>query len=185
VHEWPQWSLSQLASRCDIVSKSWLVPVITQLAPDQWAVLRDIRLEALQDSPDSFLATYDGEKSFGERRWRAEFARGGWNVGFRGDQAVSLLGTTRERHSPADLCYLEYMWVAPHCRRSGVALRMLAVVLDRLRSSGIRTVLLWILDGNDVAVQLYKRVGFVGTDRRQPLPERPGRSEHEMRLELG
>lgn len=148
-------------------------------------MLREIRLEALQDSPESFLATYDSEKAFDEKQWRAEFARGGWNVGFRGSQAVSLLGTTHERYGPADLCYLEYMWVAPHCRRSGVALRTLAVVLDRLRSSGIRTVLLWILDGNEAAARLYQRVGFVSTHRRQPLAERPGRTEHEMRLELG
>jgi ribosomal protein S18 acetylase RimI-like enzyme len=83
-----------------------------------------------------------------------------------------------------DQCYLEYMWVAPKCRRSGLALRMLAVVLDRLRARGVRTVYLWVLDGNEPAARLYKSAGFVSTSLRQPLPADPGRSEEQMHLSL-
>jgi hypothetical protein len=34
---------------------------------------------------------------------------------------------------------------------------MLNAVLDQLRAAGVRTAFLWVLDGNDVAVHLYKQ----------------------------
>ena len=62
---------------------------------------------------------------------------------------------------------------------------MLTVVIERLRVAGVRTVFLWVLDGNDAALHLYQGMGFVSTNHRQPLPEQPARSEERMRLELG
>jgi len=43
----------------------------------EWEVLRDIRLEALQDSPDFFGSTYQDEKAITPMAWRASIARGG------------------------------------------------------------------------------------------------------------
>jgi ribosomal protein S18 acetylase RimI-like enzyme len=125
------------------------------------------------------------DETFGENSWRAEFDRGGWCIGFREGQPVSLLGVTREPDTPQHQCYLEYVWVSPECRRSGVAAFMLTIVLDQLRASGVRTAFLWVLDGNNAAVRLYKRLGFVSTNHRQPLADCPGRSEERMELDLG
>ena len=158
---------------------------IKRLARDEWLALRGIRLAALRESPGAFLSTYAREDSFGENSWRAEFDRGGWCIGFREGQPVSLLGVTREPGTPQHQCYLEYVWVSPECRRSGVAAFMLTVVLDQLRASGVRTAFLWVLDGNNAAVRLYKRLGFVSTNHRQPLADSPGRSEERMELDLG
>lgn len=55
----------------------------------------------------------------------------------------------------------------------------------RLQAAGVRTAFLWVPDGNDAAVHLYERVGFVSTNHRQPLPAHPGRSEERMQLKLG
>lgn len=166
------------------MSKSRLMPDIKVLAPDEWLILKNIRLSALRDSPNAFLSTYEREKEYQERKWREEFSRGEWSVGIEKDTPISLVGVTRETDSPTGQCYLEYLWVLPAFRRSGIAISMLNVVLDRLRASGIQTVYLWVLDGNEVATRLYKRVGFVSSNRRQPLPEQPWRSEEEMQLHL-
>lgn len=167
------------------MSKSWLVPDIKLLVPEQWQALRDIRLKALSDSPDAFLSTFEREMSYEEEQWRAEFVRGEWHIGIRNEQAVSLLGATRVAGRPLEQCFLEYMWVAPNYRRSGFALHTLRVVLDRLRTNGVRTVLLWVLNGNEAAEQLYKSVGFERANYSQPLPDAPERSEELMRLRLG
>jgi hypothetical protein len=66
-----------------------------------------------------------------------------------------------------------------------IARTMLAVVIDRLRTSGVRTVFLWVLDGNLAAAHLYKNMGFISTDYRQPLPAHPAGNEERMRLDLG
>jgi len=167
------------------MSESAFMPDIKLLVPDQWPVLRDIRLAALRDSPHSFLSSYQIEEAFGEVRWRAEFDRGEWAVSIQDDQAAGIVGCTREPDTSPYECYLEYIWVAPRWRNKGVAHNMLTVVLDRLRESGVRTAYLWVLDGNDAAVRLYKSVGFVSCDQRQPLAARPGRTEELMRFDLG
>ncbi len=61
---------------------------------------------------------------------------------------------------------------------------MLTVILENLRMSGVRTAFLWVMDGNELAVRLYKRVGFVSSNDPQPLIARPGRSEERMQLDL-
>ena len=161
------------------------MPYIKLLARDEWHRLRDIRLSALHESPHAFLTTYGREQAYNEDQWRAEFTRGEWNIGIIGSRAVSLLGTTHESDTPVHECYLEYLWVSPECRGSGVAFDMLTIILDRLQTSGVRTVFLWVLDGNDTAIRLYKRVGFVSTNHRQPLSADPERSEERMQLDLG
>jgi ribosomal protein S18 acetylase RimI-like enzyme len=162
------------------MSKSGFVPDIEQLDPDDWRDLRDIRLSALKDSPHAFLHTYEQEEQRSEEEWRAEFDRGDWYIGTIDGAPAGLLCVTREDGAPADECYLESLWVLPEYRRAGVGYAMLTQVLAQLRADGIRTAFLWVLDGNDTAVRLYERAGFVSSNHRQPLPAAPDRSEEKM-----
>ena len=147
-----------------------------------------MRLSALRDSPHAFLHKYEDESGFDEARWRQEFIRGDWYVrtvtGRPADEPVGLVGITREPSTPAQHCFLEYLWVAPECRGRGVAFGMINYVLGLLRKSAVRTVFLWVLDNNDRAARLYKRAGFVSCNYRQPLEDRPERSEELMQLDL-
>lgn len=43
---------------------------------------------------------------------------------------------------------------------------------------------LWVLDGNDPAVNLYRSLNFRFNMLRQPLQDKPGRIEEHMDLEL-
>lgn len=157
---------------------------VEALTEDDWSRLREIRLSALQDFPTAFLSTYDRETGYGEQRWRQEFSRGTWNILLANDQDVGLLGVTRELTMPAQECYLEYLWVAPGFRRSGAASMLLRTVLDGLRESGVSTVWLYILNGNQIAMSLYQKFGFQSTNEPQLLPDHPAGSEHRMKLRL-
>ena len=159
------------------------------LAETDWPKLRKIRLTALNADPPAFLSNHDSEAAFTERRWRQEFSRGEWHVmvavgRLHRSRSVGLVGVTREPDMPSQECYLEYLWVARGFRRSGVASLLLRTVLDRLRDSGVRTVWLWILTGNDPALRLYEQFGFRSTNERQALPGDPTRSEERMELRL-
>jgi ribosomal protein S18 acetylase RimI-like enzyme len=160
------------------------MPDMKQLAPDEWLLLRNVRLSALQDSPRAFLSSYEDEHAYSEDRWQAEFTRGEWSVGFVGGEPVSLVGATRELNTPTHQRYLEYLWVSPGHRRSGVARAVLTFAIERLRTVGVRTVFLWVIDGNDAAAHLYRSMGFVSTNHRQLLPSHPARGEERMRLDL-
>jgi ribosomal protein S18 acetylase RimI-like enzyme len=160
------------------------MPEVRLLVPAEWRVLRQVRLRALRDSPHAFLSTYQQEGDYAEPRWRCEFQRGRWTVGAVAGRAVGLLGVTRGYDVAADDRYLEYLWIAPGHRRSGLGLTLLTTVVGQLRTVGIRTVYLWVLDGNELALRLYRRVGFVSTGVRQPLAGRPGVSEERFALDL-
>ena len=165
------------------------MPGINLLTSDEWRTLREVRLSALRESPYAFLSTYEAESNYDESKWRTEFARGDWYVGMvrvgSADKPVSIAGIIRESGTPAHQRFLQSVWVAPEFRRQGVAFNMINEVLNRLKLSGVRTVLLGVLDGNGRAMRLYSRLGFVSCNHRQPLEGFPGRSEQLMRLQLG
>jgi ribosomal protein S18 acetylase RimI-like enzyme len=146
------------------------------LRRDEWQLLRNVRLNALRESPQSFLAEYDQEVKYGQERWQTEFDRGDWIVGELDGEHVCLTGVTRESGAPVDECYLEYVWVALDFRRRRAARDMLTEIIGKLEEAGVRTVLLWTLDdGNDPAQLLYKELDFITTNERQELHTDPRR----------
>jgi GNAT superfamily N-acetyltransferase len=64
------------------------------------------------------------------------------------------------------------LWVSPGWRRSGVGFQFFSLVLDRLQAAGVRTVFLWVLDGNEVATRLYRKAGFDAVGKPVPLTAR-------------
>lgn len=136
----------------------------------------------MKESPRAFLATHEEEGGHGRERWLAEFDRGDWIIGEIGGESACLMGVTRESERSAER-YLEYVWVAPAYRRYGVAFHMLSAVLGDLKQSGVQTVFLWVLDGNDAAMWLYKRLDFTNANERQEYPD-PSRIWVRLRLDL-
>jgi ribosomal protein S18 acetylase RimI-like enzyme len=162
-----------------------MLPDHRDLKSDEWPLLRQARLRALKDSPQAFLATYAKEVRYGEDRWLAEFERGDWIVGEAGGEPVCLVGVTREPGAPDSERYLEYVWVASTYRRSGVALAMLKEIIENLKVSGVRTVFLWVLGGNEPALRLYEQLHFVSTSEKGSLEDfRPGCWEERFRRDL-
>jgi ribosomal protein S18 acetylase RimI-like enzyme len=154
------------------------------LTENEWSRLKSIRLTALQDDPAAFLSNHEDEVAFDEQKWREEFSRGQWNVMVVDHQEIGLLGVTRETTMPKQECYLEYLWVASEFRRVGFGSFLLRAVIDHLRDSGIHTVWLYILDGNDLALRLYTRFGFQNANGRQLLPYHQAGGEELMKLQL-
>jgi ribosomal protein S18 acetylase RimI-like enzyme len=153
---------------------------IRMLTEQEWPTLRDVRLVALRDSPWSFLSNYEQELEYDDERWADEFRRGDWMVASQQDEIVALLGATGYNDIPATDRYLEYLWVTPTSRKSGVASDLIRAMLGRLRANGAAAVWLWILVGNTPAQQLYEKFGFVNTDVPEQVPD--GRYEQRMKL---
>jgi ribosomal protein S18 acetylase RimI-like enzyme len=154
------------------------------LTENEWPRLQSIRLAALREDPSAFLFSHEDEAAYGEQQWRQEFSRGQWNIMISDHKEIGLLGVTREETMSEQECYLEYLWVAPEFRQIGVGSLLLETVLARLRASGVRTVWLYILDGNYRAMRLYQRFGFQSTHERLLLPDHPAGGEERMKLSL-
>lgn len=149
------------------------------LGGDDWRIVRDVRLRALEDSPAAFLAK--AETSWGEAEWRAVALEGAWIVARSEDQVIGVVRSVRVDDRPTDERHLESVWVDPLHRRRGV----LRAILRNLAESepDVRTWMVWVLDGNDEAYAAYERMGFESTGEIQPLPNAPRRVEERLRLD--
>lgn len=154
------------------------------LTENEWPRLQSIRLTALGQDPSVFLYTREQEAVYGEQEWRQEFSRGQWYVMVSDHKEIGLLGVTREETVSEQKYNLEYVWVDPDFRRAGVASALLRTALADLRASGVRTVWLYILDGNESAMRLYRKFGFRNANERIELPEHPAGGEERLKLHL-
>jgi GNAT superfamily N-acetyltransferase len=156
---------------------------IQRAGQEEWAVLRDLRLRALSDSPSAFASTYERERMLRDDEWRERLTRKGRVslIAFLDDQPVGIAGGF-----VTDAGYAEVvsMWVGPDARGKGVGDALVAEVLRWAREQNVSEARLWVTRGNDVAERLYLRHGFEHNGEVQPLPSNPCVDEIGMRLAL-
>lgn len=158
--------------------------MIRRITSADVAVYRQIRLEALAESPSSFGSTYAAEVDLSEEDWVERTSRASEGddramfLAFDGPLCIGLAGGVDDDLG-ADR-QLVSMWVAPSYRGTGVASDLVLAVLAWAADSGASRVGLWVTRGNARAQRLYERLGFVVTGDVQPLPSDPCKDEIRM-----
>ncbi|MGW6448198.1 GNAT family N-acetyltransferase [Lentzea sp. NPDC055074] len=132
---------------------------IHQVMPDDWALWRDVRLEALASDPDGFGSTLVREQAFTEDDWRESVEHGLKFVALVPEPA-GLVGAASK---PSGL-ELYSMWVRSSHRGRGVGEALVGAVLTKAAEGGWKVVRLRVYDDNEPARRLYKRLGFVDSD---------------------
>jgi ribosomal protein S18 acetylase RimI-like enzyme len=150
------------------------------LTDDDWKLLQDLRLRALEESPDAFLSKADAGKAGDEAYWRERCTRNVWVVARIGQQVVGMASSVQDPEQPPDARHVESVWVDPAHRRRGVLRAMLRHLVDL--DPDVRNWFVWVLDGNELAREVYERLGFETTGERQALAGAFERSEERMRL---
>jgi GNAT superfamily N-acetyltransferase len=153
--------------------------LVREAKPDEWELLRDVRLAALREAPDAFASTYDREEPYPEERWR----------GWLSDQSVMFFPYVADSAEPAGLAgvlvkrgaaQLVSMWVRPDARGHGVGGALVSAAADWAKARGHDAMYLWVAESNASARRLYERCGFTATGERQPLPSNPAQPEIRM-----
>lgn len=135
--------------------------------PEDWQILRELRLAALKDSPEFFGGTYEEAESRKDQEWQ-RWPRDGRAFGaFLDSQPVGMAATWPNPESP-EAETLIGMWVAPSARSKGVAEAIIDAVVAAAEAKPVE---LNVYDNNPRAHAFYKRYGFVDvrrTDYGQP-----------------
>jgi len=140
----------------------------------EYELLRDLRLRMLEDAPDAFTITVEAERHKPVWWWRdrlqstcADPRRLALVAEVGGEPVGSVLGVV----DPAEraLAHLYALWVARDARRTGVATALIDAICSWARERGASTIDLSVTVGNDGAMALYERCGFVDTGEREPL----------------
>lgn len=130
-----------------------------ELTPDDWRLWRELRLLALEESPEAFgsrLADWQGAGD-AEARWRARLESVALNVvALEGDEAVGMVSGIDD----GDQVELISMYVRASARGTGVADTLIDAVVAWARERAAERVWLSVRVANEPAKRLYRRRGF-------------------------
>ncbi|WP_415854198.1 GNAT family N-acetyltransferase [Sinomonas sp. G460-2] len=142
---------------------------IRQAVPDDWRLIRSVRLRALAEDAATFSATladWSGENDR-EERWRSRL-----------DPAVSITLVAVAGASPVGMASgipgqsassiaLVSMWVAPDVRGQGVALSLIRGI-ESWAATRATELELSVMADNAPAFRLYAKAGFTVDQNRKP-----------------
>lgn len=142
------------------------------------AILRELRLQALSDSPEAFGSTLDKELTRTTADWQRWMSPGATFILLEAAAGRGMVAGARDGTDPA-VVHLMAMWVHPRVRGSGGADELVGAVVAWAQSEGAKLVRLKVIQGNDRARHFYERVGFCPTGIEQ-VRERDGLIEVQM-----
>ena len=122
-------------------------------------LLRAIRLDALQESPEAFGSTYERELARTDADWQRWLSPGATFV-LEGSEGPRGIVACRHHVVETGVTELLSMWVHPASRGSGDGDALVAAVVSWARAEGDRVVRLNVVQGNLRARRFYERQGF-------------------------
>lgn len=154
---------------------------LREIRPDDWEIMRDLRLEALGESPGGFRSTYAREVTFAEDQWRGRINHCNVTyVAYQAEEPVGLAGVHEEDGVPD----LVSMWVRPSARGQKIGETLVTACADWTRDHGHGELFLWVAEANPGARRLYERCGFVPTGTRDLIRRGDSHWAIQMRLPL-
>jgi ribosomal protein S18 acetylase RimI-like enzyme len=161
---------------------------IRRAAPDDWRLVREVRLATLRTDPAAFGSTADDEAGRPEQDWRHRVEAFTWFLaldeavdeaaGEAGGRPVGVVRTGTEDGAADGERMLASLWVAPGHRGTGLVGRLVDAVAADARAAGARWVTLWVMRSNARARAAYARLGFV------PVPTPAAQAGHECAGEV-
>ena len=148
---------------------------VRRVVPDDGPALRDLRLEALADTPIAFCEALADARALGDDAWRARAARGA--TGGDSVQVMAFVGgrpvATSVGFVEDGRAWLAAVYVTPGQRGRGLLPRLLRGVVSWAREQGCEELVLEVHEDNGPARAAYTGLGFVetGCGGRAPGPD--------------
>ncbi len=141
---------------------------VRALAVGDWELYRSVRLRALEESPEAFVADHATEAAEGDEFWQERLERSQRLVAEVEGRPVGIvsLGSVEDRPDAGQIFGL---WVDPGLRGSGIATALVRAGVAEAARSGKRHVLYWVGTDNGRAVAFASGFGFRPTAERRPM----------------
>jgi ribosomal protein S18 acetylase RimI-like enzyme len=134
---------------------------IRRLGPADAAIYRDIRLEALRQSPEAFGSTFETERCKPLAFFEGRISTSGVFGAFDHAALVGVAGLLiREGAKESHKGMLWGMYVRSSARKAGVGRRLVEAVIEFARTR-VELVHLTVVSENETARRLYARMGFL------------------------
>ncbi len=142
---------------------------VRRLDEEDWSEYRDVRLRALKESPEAFVATHDEEAGYEEEFWRERMRRSRRLLAEREGGVVGVVSVGRHGASEPAVGELFGLWVQPEDRGTGVARKLLEAAAAQARNDDLQHLAYWVGTDNGRAVAFASSFGFRPTDSRRPM----------------
>jgi len=146
------------------------------LNDDEWQLFREVRLAALRDAPEAFVASVEDEESRSEGYWRERMSRARRIIAEREDGPVGVvcLGLHDGDSETGEVFGL---WTAPTVRGARVAWGLVSTAAQKAAEDGCRLLYFWAGSDNASAVGFASSFGFRPTAERRPVRVADGATE--------
>lgn len=139
--------------------------IVRRLVPSDAAPLRQLRLDALVETPESFGSSYEEEHTLtleDIREWIQPSDDSAMFGAFCGEVLAGIVGVGRQRRlKMRHKAHIWSMYVAPAQRGQGLARQLMQAAIDHAAGMrGIRQVQLSVTADNQAATSLYLSLGF-------------------------
>jgi RimJ/RimL family protein N-acetyltransferase len=162
---------------------------VRALGEDDWELYRSVRLSALEESPEAFVATLAEEQGYDEAFWRTRMRRSQRLLAEDADgRAIGVASVGQGKQDNERIAELFGLWVTPSARGTGVATELVRAGADTARQQGRSHLAYWVGSDNGRAVAFASGFGFRPTDSRRPMRVRGEDGDEEeiaMVLALG
>jgi len=132
-------------------------------------LFREIRLQALKDSPEAFGSTYEQALERDTDSWQDQIQSTVSSINrntqfcFKDDECIGIAALYREDR--ADTGDIIMMWVSPQARGTDAAALLIKNLISWASEVGMSEVLLNVTDTNMRAIQFYMNCGFASTGK--------------------
>lgn len=159
------------------------------MEPIDWLTYKGLRLQALQDSPNSFGSTVAAEAARPDSLWQDRLVAAkssGQDLPLFALSGAQQVGLAWAKVDACDstIVNLFQMWVQPQYRGCGLGRSLLAESISWARNLGASAVCLSATVADSAAWRLYSSVGFVAIGAPKALREGSALQAQPMRLSL-
>ena len=141
---------------------------IRLLGQDEWQFYREVRLAALRDAPEAFVARAEDEAACGDDFWRERMNRARRIVAESDDGPVGLVGLGLHDDDP-ESGEVFGLWTSPAVRGQHVARDLVSTAARKATADGCRRLYFWAISDNASAVGFASSFGFRPTSKRRPV----------------
>lgn len=152
--------------------------------PKDWEFFRDLRLQALTESPEAFSSTFERENSFTKDEWISRMTNGSSFIATEEGVGVGIVGVMQFEETKSQEYKIVSMWVSPDFRGTDLASALVSDAKKWAIRNGGSSIYLHVESNNLAAINFYKKVGFEQIPNTRFNPENSEHQYIEMTCEL-
>ena len=143
---------------------------VRELAADEWEIFKTLRLRALQEDPEAFVASYEEESQHSDEEWQERMSHATRIGAQQGSDWVALASVGDEdTRDDDDLGEVYGIWVTPSLRGEGVARQLMEHAELVGRNAGYSHLAYWVNTDNGRAVAFASSIGYRPTEGRRDV----------------